>query len=191
MQVNGPRVPDGRVAARAGWRAGTVTGEVSRVNTTPTPTVTRRPTAGSAPRFTWGRLGTSVARALTFRCPNCGARPVRKSWLKRLPACRACGLRTDRGENDYFIGAYIVNLIAAELLLAIGLVVVLLATWPEPPWTAIQWVGAALLVLAPLVLYPFSEMLWLAMDLAFRPLTEAELQWHREGSVDGRELPHR
>ena len=156
-----------------------------------TPATHGRATAAAPDSFTWTRLGQLVGRALRFRCPNCGGRPVRASWLKRLPGCPSCGLRLDRGENDYFIGAYLVNLVAAELLLAAGLLVVLVATWPDPPWTVIQWAGAALLVIAPLVLYPFTELLWLALDLAFRPLTDAELQWHREGSVDARELPHR
>ena len=141
--------------------------------------------------FSWGRLARLVSRAVRFRCPNCGSHPVRASWLKRLPGCPHCGLRFDRGEHDYFIGAYLLNLIASEILLAIGLVAVCMATWPDPPWTFIQYGGAVLLVLAPIALYPFTEMLWLAFDLAFRPLSEAELTWHREGSLDARELPHR
>ncbi len=132
-----------------------------------------------------------VGWALRLRCPNCGGGPVRSSWLKRLAGCPVCGIRLDRGENDYFIGAYMVNLIAAEVLLAAGLLVVLLATWPAPPWDAIQYGGVALMIVLPVVTYPFTELLWLAFDLVFRPLTPAELQWHREGSLDARELPHR
>jgi uncharacterized protein (DUF983 family) len=142
-------------------------------------------------RFSWARLWTLARRALRLRCPNCGGGPVRVSWLKRVPGCPVCGLRLDRGEHDYFIGAYLLNLIVAEVLLGAGLLVVLVATWPDPPWDWIQYGGVALMIVAPLVTYPFTELLWLAFDLAFRPLTPAELTWHREGSVDGRELPHR
>jgi hypothetical protein len=102
-----------------------------------------------------------------------------------------CGLRLDRGEHDYFIGAYLLNLIVAEVILGVGLLVVLVATWPDPPWDAVQYGGVALMLLLPLVTYPFTELLWLAFDLAFRPLTPDELAWHREGSLDERELPHR
>lgn len=146
--------------------------------------------ASSTP-FSWARLWTLCKRALRLRCPNCGGGPVRASWLKRLPGCPVCGLRLDRGEHDYFIGAYLVNLIVAEVLLFIGLLGVLVATLPDPPWNWIQYGGVALMILAPLATYPFTELLWLAFDLAFRPLTPAELAWHREGSMDGRELPHR
>lgn len=143
------------------------------------------------PVFTWRRLGTLVSRAMRWRCPNCGGRPVRVSWMRRLPGCPVCGLRLDRGESDYFIGASLMNLFAAETVLAGGLVLALVASWPDPPWTAIEYGGVALMVLMPLVTYPFAELLWLAVDLALRPLTPAELAWHREGSVDDRELPHR
>jgi uncharacterized protein (DUF983 family) len=143
------------------------------------------------PEFTWGRLGALTGRALRWRCPNCGGRPVRASWLRRLPGCPVCGLRLDRGEHDYFIGAYLLNLVAAELILGVGLLLVLLATWPAPPWEGIQYGGMALMLVMPFVTYPFTELLWLAFDLAFRPLTPSELAWHREGSMDDRELPHR
>ena len=144
----------------------------------------------AAPTFSWGRLATLLGRALRLRCPNCGGQPVRSSWLKRLPGCPVCGLRLDRGENDYFIGAYLLNLIVAEVLIGAGLLAVLLATWPDPPWDAIQYGGVALVILAPLATYPFAELSWLAADLAFRPLTDRELDWHREGGTDVRELPH-
>lgn len=145
----------------------------------------------ATPEFTVRRLGVLVWRALRLRCPNCGGHPVRSSWMKRLPGCPACGLRLDRGEHDYFIGAYLLNLVVSEILLAAGLLTVLVATWPDPPWDAIQYGGVALMLVAPFVTYPLTELLWLAFDLAFRPLTAAELQWHREGALDDRELRHR
>ena len=158
------------------------------------------PLPGSAPvpserfasgQFTWRELRTRVGWALRLRCPNCGGGPVRSSYLKRLPGCPVCGIRLDRGEHDYFIGAYTLNLIVAELIVAAGLIAVLAATWPNPPWDWIQFGGVPLVLLVPLATYPFTELLWLAFDLVFRPVTPAEMAWHREGSLDGRELPHR
>ena len=43
------------------------------------------------------------ARALTLRCPNCGARGIVASWFKLGPACPRCRLRPERGESDYFL----------------------------------------------------------------------------------------
>jgi hypothetical protein len=58
--------------------------------------------------------------------------------------CPNCGILLERGEADYFIGAYTLNLIAVEILLAAGFLVVILLTWPNPPWDAIQYGGVAL-----------------------------------------------
>jgi Protein of unknown function (DUF983) len=117
---------------------------------------------------------------------------VLSSWHRFAPACPSCGLRLDRGEEDYFLGAYLFNLVAAELIFAIAFVAVLLATWPTPPWTLLEYGGALLAVLAPIGFYPFSKLLWLAFDLLLRPLTPEELEWHREGSDDlSRSLPQR
>lgn len=75
----------------------------------------------------------------------------------------------ERGESDYFLGAYTVNLIAVEMLLAIGFVVVALATRPNPPWQAIQYGGVVLAILGAILCYPFAKTTWLAVDLIFRP----------------------
>lgn len=85
------------------------------------------------------------------------------------PACPNCGLPLDRGESDYFYGAYMLNIVAAELAAIILFVVVLLVTWPNPPWGVLTYGAAATAMLAPVLLYPTSKGLWLALDLAFRP----------------------
>ena len=113
----------------------------------------------------------SAWRALRLRCPRCGAGKVTVRWLGLRPACANCGLRLDRGESDYWLGAMLFNLIAAETLFAVGLVTVLVLTWPNPPWDALQWGSIAAMILAPLILFPFSKLLWLAFDLVFRPPT--------------------
>ena len=50
------------------------------------------------------------ARALGRRCPNCGAGPVTVRWFGLRPSCPRCGLRLDRGEHDYFLGAIVFNM---------------------------------------------------------------------------------
>jgi len=86
------------------------------------------------------------ARALRLRCPDCGAGPVTQRWFGIRPACPRCRLRLDRGEPDYFLGA-----------------------WPTPPWNAIYYGGIVGMILAPVFFYPFSKLCWLAFDLMFRP----------------------
>jgi hypothetical protein len=89
--------------------------------------------------------------------------------MQQRAVCPACHLRLDRGEKDFFIGAYTINLIVAELIVFFGGIGTLLVTWPDVPWTRLTWVMMALMVVCPIVLYPFSRQLWLATDLIFRP----------------------
>lgn len=84
-------------------------------------------------------------------------------------ACPLCGLELDRGESDYFYGAFLLNFVAAELVPVIVFVVALIMTWPSPRWNVLTAVTAVLAVLAPIALYPTTKALWLALDLMFRP----------------------
>jgi uncharacterized protein (DUF983 family) len=114
------------------------------------------------------------ARALRLRCPHCGGRPIFVSWFRMRDRCPVCRLSLERGEQGYIVGAYMFNIIAAELLFAAIAIGVIAATWPSPPWTLLQWGGAALMIAAPILCYPFSKTVFLAFDLLFRPAQPAD-----------------
>lgn len=111
----------------------------------------------------------SFFRAVRRRCPNCGAGPVTRRWFHLKAACPGCGIKLDRGEPDYFLGAIVFNMAFSEGLFAVGLLAVLYWTWPSPPWDAIYYGGIGAMILAPIALYPYSKLCWLAFDLLFRP----------------------
>jgi hypothetical protein len=89
--------------------------------------------------------------------------------------CPACGIPLERGEEGYQVGSYMFNIIAAELIFVLVFLGVVLATWPSPPWELLKWGGISLMILAPIVFFPFSKTLFLAFDLLFRPATRDEL----------------
>ena len=134
----------------------------------------------------------SILRALLRRCPNCGSPGIFAGYTTLKERCPKCGLRLHRGETDYFIGAYLLNLVAVELLFALVLAVVFITTYPNTPWALLQWGGLVLMIAGAVLCYPFSKALWLAADIIFRPVSEEELAWHRrDGTLDEREeLPH-
>lgn len=101
----------------------------------------------------------------------CGGGSLFVSWLEPRPACPRCGLRLDRGEGDHFLGAYAVNFVTAESLLAFFLLIVAVVTWPDVPWDLLLYGGLALMVIAPIAFFPVSRTLWLALDLTFRDPT--------------------
>lgn len=83
------------------------------------------------------------------------------------PVCPGCGLTLERGEPDFWLGAYAMNLFFAESFAAVVGLIVLWATWPSIVVAMV--VSIALAIAAPIVFYPFSRTLWLAWDLSFRP----------------------
>lgn len=134
-----------------------------------------------------------ILRALALRCPHCGARHILESWFRLKDRCPRCKLHLHREETDYFLGAYTIMLIAVEGMFAIGFVAVLLITWPNPPWEAIEWVGMLVLTAGVLIAYPFARTLFLAIDLIFRPVSSMELDWYQgeDVSVDDNAEDHR
>ena len=86
-----------------------------------------------------------------------------------VPACPSCGLALERKEEGYIVGAYMFNIIAAELVFAAVFITVLALLWPDPPWELLTWTGAVLMLLMPVLFYPVSKTLFLAFDLIFRP----------------------
>jgi uncharacterized protein (DUF983 family) len=123
----------------------------------------------------FSRAAGMFARALTLRCPNCGGRGILSSWFKLAPACARCRLRPERGESDYFLGGMMFNIALAEGVFVILLIGTLAVTWPRVPWSLLQYGAPMAMVLAPIVLYPFSRLVWLAFDLMLRPVVPNDL----------------
>ena len=118
-------------------------------------------------------------RALRLHCPRCGGGPVLKHWFKMRARCGNCGRAIERGESDYFIGSMMFNLVLAELVFTAIFVGTLAVTWPDVPWTALQYAGPLGMLVAPFVLFPFSKLVWLAFDLMLRPDRDAAEQAER------------
>jgi uncharacterized protein (DUF983 family) len=112
-----------------------------------------------------------IWRAVRLRCPNCGGSGLWRHYFQMQESCPTCSLRLERGEQGYIVGAQMFNIIAAELVFAAIFVAVLVATVPDPPWTLLQYGGMALMVVLPVVFYPFSKTIFLAFDFMFRPPT--------------------
>lgn len=130
------------------------------------------------------RAARLYARGLTLRCPHCGSGGLLAGWLRFKPKCGGCGMRTDRGEEDFFLGGMMWNIVFAEGALLFSAVLLGILTWPDVPWTLMQWGGVVLMAAVPFLFYPFSLMVWLASDILIRPVTAEEMEWHR-GSAPG------
>ena len=114
-------------------------------------------------------LPLALGRAIRLRCPHCGAGGLFDSWLRPKPSCPACGQPIERHEEGYYLGSLLVNLVVAELLPLVAVVVLLVVTWPHPPWNLVLYGGAALAIVSPFAFYPYSKLLWLAVDQFIQP----------------------
>lgn len=121
------------------------------------------------------RPRTLFARALRLRCPVCGGHPILLSWFTVAPSCPVCGFHLDRDEPGYWLGSYTVNLFATEGVWVAFFVGGLLLSWPTVPWSALLWGGIAVGAATPILLFPFTKTMYLAIDLCFRPPEPPEL----------------
>ena len=123
---------------------------------------------------------TLFARALRLCCPVCAGRPVLLSWFTVTPSCPSCGFHMDRDEPGYWLGSYTVNVFITEGVFALVFVAGMFLTWPAVPWTGLGFVCAAVAVLTPILVFPWTKLLYLAIDLAFRPVDPDDLESPRE-----------
>jgi uncharacterized protein (DUF983 family) len=133
-----------------------------------------------APGMTTRVVAAMLWRALILRCPHCGSTGILANWFHLKERCPRCRLHLEREEDDYFLGAYMIALMFMEGLFAFAFLIVLVVTWPNPPWDVIQWGGAVLLFVGIIAAYPFAKTIWLAIDLVFRPVSSKELGWYKD-----------
>ena len=123
---------------------------------------------------------TLLARAMTLRCPNCGHRGLFRHWFAMRDLCPTCGLSLTISNS---VGANLLNLVTAEFLLMIGLATVIILNWPEPPWTLLQYGAPLMMVVTPLLLYPMSKVVFVAVDLALHPAARPDIRVHGIGDA--------
>ena len=89
--------------------------------------------------------------------------------------CPRCGLEFER-EPGYWVGAVIINtaVIFGTFILVFGGMV--LFTWPDVPWVMVLVVTLAANALIPILFYPISKTLWLAIELSWHPLELEEVE---------------
>jgi uncharacterized protein (DUF983 family) len=118
------------------------------------------------PPLTAGRL---LARALLLHCPVCGGGGLFRRWFTQADRCPTCGFRFHRVEG-HWIGSLGINTIVSFTALLLAVVVGFALTTPDPPVGVLIAVAMAVAGIVPMVFFPWSRMLWSAIDLLMRPL---------------------
>lgn len=118
-------------------------------------------------------MSTAVpSRAKTFwwgftrRCARCGSGHLFHGYFHMVPDCPRCDLHFER-EQGYFSGALAINIIATGGLFAIVFVTLLILTVPDVPVVPVLAIVLPIAAFGPIVYYPFSKTMWVAVDRAF------------------------
>ncbi len=88
--------------------------------------------------------------------------------------CPRCGLKLERIEG-HWTGALGINTIVVSGAMLLTVFIGVFATWPEPQFLPMVVIGLAIAVVGPFVFFPFSKTIWLAIDVAIRPVEADEL----------------
>jgi len=110
--------------------------------------------------------GTAFARGFTRRCPRCGSGKLFRHYVSMVPDCPRCGLHFER-EQGYWAGAIAVNIICVGAVFGIAFLVAMILTVPDVPVALMLAIFLPLAGLGPIVWYPFSKTIWVAVDRAF------------------------
>lgn len=105
-------------------------------------------------------------RGLTRRCPRCGEWRIFSGYFALKDACPRCGLDLVR-EEGYYVGAMTVNIVVAETLTVLLIAIVTIWTWPEIPVNQLIVAAVGVNLLVPIISYPLTKTLWLAIDLGY------------------------
>ncbi|MDJ0960356.1 MAG: DUF983 domain-containing protein [Acidimicrobiia bacterium] len=122
--------------------------------------------ATDRPTWTQPGIGTALARAFRRRCPRCGGGDVFDTWIRLKDDCPTCALHFERVDG-YWLGSMVINLAVTQVLLLGTLIGLLVATWPDVPWTAVLMAVVAIAVVIPLLMHPLSRLLWVAGERHF------------------------
>jgi uncharacterized protein (DUF983 family) len=136
-----------------------------------------------------GRAARITSRALTLRCPRCGATslfpagppgngpragaraprrvaPWLPNWFTMTPSCALCGLVFERAQG-YWVGAIYVNYTATTVIAIAGYLLLWRLAGAS---TAVQlgiWIP--FVILFPLWFFRYSRSVWLAVEYFVNP----------------------
>jgi uncharacterized protein (DUF983 family) len=110
--------------------------------------------------------GKTLWRGVTRRCARCGSGKLFKNWFRMVDDCPRCGLHFER-ESGYFAGALAINIILVGGLFVLVFMTIFIVTIPELPIGLTLGLTIPIALFGPIVLYPFSKTLWVAIDRAF------------------------
>jgi uncharacterized protein (DUF983 family) len=104
-----------------------------------------------------------LLRGLMRRCPRCGQGKLFTRWFNFPKACPRCGLRFER-EEGAFLGSLTINYGVTGIAFFALLVGWMVATGGRVRWAPLILASIGVVIVVPLLFYPFAKTLWAAID---------------------------
>jgi hypothetical protein len=83
------------------------------------------------------------------------------------------------------VGGMIVNIAVTELAFLVVLVGGMALTWPQVPWGWLTFVAVAVNGIVPIVFYPFSKTIWMALDVLLHRMDRQDHEVAGDGDPRG------
>lgn len=116
------------------------------------------------------------------RCPRCGQGRLFVHWFRIRERCPRCALPLER-EEGAFLGSISLNYGVTGLTFIIAIAVWVITTAPDLDPVLALAIGLPIMVLVPVLFYPFSKTIWTAVDLLLRRMDpeDRDEAWGPEG----------
>ena len=111
-------------------------------------------------------MKANLAAVLRLRCPVCGAAKLFQNWFRMKRRCDACRFIYQR-EAGYFVGALYFNY-GATVAVTVALWLAL-EVGAGVPWSRVLPALVACAALFPILFFPYSRAIWIAVDLLLDP----------------------
>ena len=110
--------------------------------------------------------GKTLWRGMTRRCARCGSGKLFKGYFHMVETCPRCGLKFER-EAGYWAGALAINIILVGGIFTVVFITIFALTIPDIPIALTLGIVIPIALFGPIILYPFSKTIWVAVDRAY------------------------
>ena len=115
--------------------------------------------------------GKMIRRSLMRQCPRCANRSAWfTSWFKQGERCIGCGIKRTRDTDGHELGSMTVASVVNIVLIMIAIGIAIAITAPDVPVLTLYIVLASAALVFPVLTWPMTHTLWMALDLIFRPM---------------------
>ena len=115
--------------------------------------------------------GKMIRRSLLRQCPRCANRSAWfTSWFKQGERCIGCGMKRTRDTDGHELGSLTIASVLNIVLIMAAIGIAVAFTAPDVPVLTLYIVLASAALVFPVLTWPMTHTLWMAIDLIFRPM---------------------